>query len=134
MANTNVQPIAPQRQEKGRQIEKILSGLTSLRGVIASAIVDSDGFVTHVRRDFEINTDALGAAVQIVFGAARRAADHVKQGATGLVVSENKEGLVLLAPLVNGFVLAVVADTSAMLGAVRFELKETLPQLNQLFS
>jgi predicted regulator of Ras-like GTPase activity (Roadblock/LC7/MglB family) len=123
-----------QRTDRSRQIERVLSGLTSLRGVIAAAIVDSDGFVTHVRRDFEINTDALGAAAQIVFGAARRAAEHVKQGHASLVVSENKDGLVLLAPLVNDFVLAVVADPSAMLGATRFELKEAIPQLNQLFA
>ncbi len=41
--------------------------------------------------------------------------------------------MILLAPLTRGFVLAVVTDKSAMLGAVRFELKETLPHLNGLF-
>jgi hypothetical protein len=89
--------------------------------------------VTHVRRDFEINTDALGAAVQIAFGSARRASDHVSQGATHLVLVENKDGLVMLAPLSKGFVLALVGDSSAMLGAVRFEVKQTVPELNQLF-
>jgi uncharacterized protein len=134
MATTaNIQPVQAQRSERSRQVERVLSGLTTLRGVTAAAIIDGDGFVTHVRRDFEIDTDALGAAVQIVFGAARRAAEHVKQGQSQLVVSENKDGLVLLAPLVNGFVLAVIADTSAMLGATRFELKEAIPQLNELF-
>lgn len=135
---SNVQSVssaaANPRNERTRHIERLLSGLTSLRGVIAAAIVDNDGFVTHVRRDFEINTDALGAAVQIVFGAARKAAEHVKQGASSLVLTENKDGIVLLAPLSNGFILAVVADQSAMLGATRFELKETIPQLNQLFA
>jgi predicted regulator of Ras-like GTPase activity (Roadblock/LC7/MglB family) len=138
MANSSAQNVqavpAGGRSERGRQIERLLTGLTSLRGVIAAAIVDNDGFVTHVRRDFEINTDALGAAVQIVFGAARRASEHVKQGVSSLVLTENKDGMILLAPLVNGFVLAVVADQSAMLGATRFELKESIPQLNQLFA
>ncbi len=135
MATSNIQPVptAP-RAERSRQIDRLLANLTSLRGVIGAAIVDGDGFVTHIRRDFEINTDALGAAVQIVFGAAKRASEHVKQGTSNLVVSENKEGLVLLAPLSNGFVLAVIADQSAMLGAARFELKETVPLLNQLFA
>src|SRR4051794_5033961 len=88
--------VKPSRSD---QIDKILAGLTSLRGVMAAAVVDPDGFVSHVRRDFEINTDALGAAVQIGFGAATRAAQHVAQGATKLVVIENKDGMVLLAPL-----------------------------------
>ena len=135
MATPSVQPVPVNnpRAERSRQVERLLSSLTSLRGVTAAAIVDNDGFVTHVRRDFEINTDALGAAVQIVFGAARRASEHVKQGNSALVLAENKDGMVLLAPLSNGFVLAVVTDQSAMLGATRFELKETIPQLNQLF-
>lgn len=119
--------------ERASQIDRVLANLTALRGVTAAAIIDSDGFVTHVRRDFEIDTDALGAAIQIVHGAARRAAEHVSQGGARLVLSENDDGIMLLAPLAKGFVLALVADGSAMLGAVRFELKETIPHLNQMF-
>src|SRR3954463_3708334 len=119
--------------ERSTKVEKILGSVTALRGVTAAAIIDSDGLVTHVRRDFEINTDALGAAVQIAFGSARRASEHVQQGQTLLVLVENKDGLVMLAPLNKGFVLACVGDGSAMLGAVRFEIKQTIPELNQLF-
>jgi predicted regulator of Ras-like GTPase activity (Roadblock/LC7/MglB family) len=126
--------MAISNQERTAKVEKILGSVTSLRGVTAAAIIDGDGFVTHVRRDFDINTDALGAAVQITFGSARRASDHVSQGATQLMLVENKDGLVMLAPLTRGFVLALVADGSAMLGAVRFEVKQTIPELNQLFA
>ena len=119
--------------ERAAQIDRVLANLTALRGVTAAAVVDGDGFVTHVRRDFEIDTDALGAALQIVHGSAKRAAEHVSQGGAKLVLSENDGGIMLLAPLAMGFVLALVADSSAMLGAVRFELKETIPHLNQMF-
>jgi uncharacterized protein len=137
MSNTNIHPMQPlttPRAERSRQIDRLLAGLTSLRGVVAAAIVDADGFVTQVKRDFELDTDALGAAVQIVFGAARKAAEHVRQGSSNLVLSENKDGILLLAPLSNGSVLAVVGDQSAMLGATRFEIKEAIPELNQLFA
>lgn len=120
--------------DRSQKVDKILSSVTALRGVTAAAIIDSDGLVTHVRRDFEINTDALGAAVQIAFGSARRAAEHVSQGATHMVLVENKDGLVMLAPLAKGFILALVGDQSAMLGAVRFEVKQTVPELNQIFA
>jgi len=120
--------------ERSQKLEKILGGVAAMRGVTAAAIIDSDGLVTHVRRDFDINTDALGAAVQIAFGSARRAAEQVSQGTTTMVLVENKDGLVMLAPLSKGFILALVGDSSAMLGAVRFELKQTVPELNQLFS
>ncbi len=128
-------PVPPQtRQEKNQLIENLLSGLTGLRGVTTAAIVDTDGFVTHIRRDFEMDADALGAAVQIVFTAAQRAAAQVGQTATRLVLVENGDGVVFLAPLSRGFVLAVVADASAMLGAVRYEVKESIPDLDACFA
>ena|SRR2546423_2388 len=120
--------------DRSAKVERILATVAALRGVTAAAVIDSDGLVTHVRRDFEINTDALGAAVQIAFGSARRASEHVAQGDTHLVLVENKDGLVMLAPLARGFVLALVGDSTAMLGAVRFEVKQTVPDLNQLFA
>jgi predicted regulator of Ras-like GTPase activity (Roadblock/LC7/MglB family) len=120
--------------DRSAKVERILTAVAALRGVTAAAIIDSDGLVTHVRRDFEINTDALGAAAQIACGSARRASEHVSQGETNLVLVENRDGLVMLAPLTKGFVLALVGDGSAMLGAVRFEVKQTVPELNQLFA
>ncbi len=116
------------------EIDKQLVTLTAIRGVTAAAIVDNDGLVTHIRRDFEVDADALGAAVQIVFGAARRAAENVNQGMSRLVIAENNNGVVVLAPLANEFLLAVIADGSAMLGSVRFEVKQTIPVLNEFFT
>ncbi len=119
--------------DRDAYIDSLLGGLTSLRGVTAAAIVDADGFPIRLRHDFDIDEDALGVVVQIVLGSARQAAEKVKQGDTDLVLSENHDGLVLLAPLTKGLVLVVMTDKSAMLGAVRFELKETVPQVNALF-
>jgi len=119
--------------DRDAYIDSLLGGLTSLRGVTAAAIVDGDGFPIRLRHDFEIDSDALGVVVQIVLGSARQAAEKVQQGDTDLVLSENQKGLVLLAPLTKGLVLVVMTDKSAMLGAVRFELKETVPQVNALF-
>lgn len=121
------------KAERNQRIDSALANLVALRGVTTAAIVDSDGFVTHIRRDFEMDADALGAATQVVFAAAVQAAKQVSQGGTKLVLCENKDGLVLLAPLVRGFVLVLVADSSAMLGAVRYEIRESTPELDTLF-
>lgn len=122
-----------QRSAIAERIDAALLNLTALRGVTAAAVVDQDGLVTHIRRDFEINTDALGAGVQIVFGAAQRNAENVDQGNTKIVICENKDGYVLLAPVGSGFMLALCADSDALLGTIRFELKETLPALTEIF-
>lgn len=117
-------------RKTSEEIEKLLMGLTSVRGVTAAALIDADGFVTHIRRDFEIDADALGASVQIIFGAAQRSANNLRQGESKLLIAENGEGILLLAPLVQEFLLAIVADRNVMLGSVRFEVRETIPTLN----
>jgi len=122
------------RAERNQKIDRTLADLAALRGVTTAALVDGDGFVTHIRKAFDIDTDALGAAVQLVFTAAMRSAEQVRQENTKLVLAENKDGIVLLAPLTRGFVLVLVADGSAMLGTLRFEVKETVPSLNELFA
>lgn len=121
------------RAERNQRIDRTLAELAALRGVTTAAIVDGDGFVTHVRRSFELDTDALGAAVQLMFSAAARSAEQVRHHETRLVLSENKDGILMLAPLSRGFVLVLVADGTAMLGTLRFEVRETIPALNELF-
>ena len=138
MSQSRVLEAAPRAQttaqERNSKIERVLKNIVGLRGVTAAVIVDSDGLVTHAQKDFDIDADALGAAVQIAFGSAHQASEHVRLGATHLVLVENKEGLVMLAPLSKGLILALVADTSSLLGAVRFEVKQTIPALNELFA
>lgn len=131
--NSSVHPIDP-RKSQAAEIDSTLRNLMSIQGVSAAAIIDSDGFVTHIQRDSEINTDAVGASVQVVFGAASRAAMHVGHHSTHLVICENAEGYLLSTPIEAGFMLALVTKRDALLGRVRFELKETIPVLKKLFS
>lgn len=117
---------------RNESIDRILANFVALRGVTTAALVDGDGLVTHIRRDFEMDSDALGAASQIVFSAARRASQQVQQNGVKVVISENQDGMVLLAPLNRDFVLVIVADASGMLGTIRFEMREQANELNTL--
>ncbi len=125
--------MAMTRAERNQHIERTLADLASLRGVTTAAIVDGDGFVTHIRRDFEVDADALGAAVQIMSTAATRAAEQANQDSNRLVLSENKDGMVLMAPIARGFVRVIVGDSTAMLGTIRYEVRETVPELSAIF-
>ncbi len=122
------------RKNSANEIDSILRDLMNMQGVTAVAIVDKDGLVTHIRRNFDINTDALGVSVQIVFGAASKAANHVNHQSANIVICENAGGYVLLAPITSGFMLSLVTEDDALLGRVRFELKEAIPSLKKLFS
>lgn len=119
--------------DRSKQVDGVLASLTANRGVTAAAIIDMDGFVVQIRRDFEIDTDALGAGVQVVFSAASRAAEQSGQGSSDFVLVENIQGITMLVPLSNGFVLAIIADKSAMLGALRYEARASVVKLNQMF-
>lgn len=119
-------------QQRNAKIDETLASLALGRGVVAVAMVDADGFVTHIRRDFEIDVDGLGAAVQVIIVSATRAAQNVGQHQTKLVLAENKDGLLLCIPLSRGFTLAVVADPSSMLGALRFEAREAAAELGRV--
>lgn len=122
------------RKSQSDELDSVLRNLMNIQGVSAAAIIDSDGFVTHIQRDYEINTDAIGASVQVVFGTASRAASHVGHHQTDLVICENAEGYVLCTPIDAGFMLALITKRDALLGRVRFELKETVPVLKKLFA
>lgn len=130
---SNISSIDPKKTQND-EIDAILHNLMGLQGVTAAAIVDKDGLVTHIHRNFEVNTDALGASVQIVFGAAAKAAKHVNHHSANIVICENSDGYILMAPIAAGFMLALVTESEALLGRVRFELKETIPVLKNLFS
>ena len=121
------------RAERNQHIERTLADLASQRGVTTAAIVDGDGFVTHIRRDFEVDADALGAAVQTMSTAATRAAEQAGQESNKLVLSEIKDGMVLMAPIARGFVLVIVGDSTAMLDTIRYEVRETVPELSSIF-
>lgn len=131
--SSNIMSIEP-RKSKANEVDFILHNLMCIQGVSAAAIVDSDGMVTHIHRNFEINTDAIGASVQVVFGAASKAAQHVGHHATHMVICENADGYILSTPIEAGFILALVTEREALLGRVRFELKETIPILKKLFA
>ena len=47
---------------------------------------------------------------------------------------ENADGYILTMPIEAGFMLALMTEREALLGRVRFELKETIPVLKKLFA
>lgn len=119
------------RSDRNETIDRVLTDLVALRGVTTAALVDEDGLVTHIRRDFDVDADALGAATQIMFASANRAARQVEQGGVKLILSENQDGMVLMSPVTRGFSLVVISDMSGMLGTVRFEIRESVPVLDR---
>lgn len=117
------------RQERRNRIDKVLRNLSSLKGVTAASVVDSDGLTIAMRNDFDIDADAMSASVQIMSTSASQIGEQVGHGSSNLVISECKNGLILVAPLAKGFTLTVVSDSQAMLGSVRYEMKESIPEL-----
>ncbi len=117
------------RAERRIRMDKVLRSLTSLKGVTAASVVDPDGLPIANRNEFELDSDALSASVQIVSTTAETISQQVGHGLPFLIITECKGGLVVVAPLGKGFLLTVVSDSQAMLGTVRYEIKESIPEL-----
>lgn len=105
------------RPDRSAAIDRALNDILSRRGVTAVAVVDGDGFVTHVRPD--LDAEALGAAAQVAFHAATETARRAHQSRARRLVAENDEGVVVLTRLAGEFVLLVAADRTASLDALR---------------
>ncbi len=119
--------------DRRTHFDKVLGQLVSIRGVTSALLVDPDGLVVHMRKDFDLDADAVAPSVQIMLGAATTMGERTSHGNTNLVLAEATSGMSVVAPLSNDFTLAVITDNDAMLGAVRFEVKEAVGALNKAF-
>ncbi|MAE68889.1 MAG: hypothetical protein CME06_00310 [Gemmatimonadetes bacterium] len=115
-------------------LDECLEKIVAIEGVIAAALVDGDGLVARIRGKANVDFDTLGSAVQLFFVAAIKATERIKQEDPKLVLAENASGMFLLVPLARGFVLAISADASMMLGALRYDVKALVPKLCRLLA
>ncbi len=120
------------RADQDSALDDCLETIVTVEGVMAAALVDGDGLVARIRGRSEVDSDTLGSAVQLFLVAAVKAAERIRQKSPRLVFAENEAGMLLLVPLAHGFVLAISADTSMMLGALRYDVKAIVPRLCRL--
>ncbi len=119
MTHTNVE-LSPEARNFNWLLDSFTSGTA---GVLEAIAVSSDGLLIAMSsiRD-RANAERLGAVVAGLTSLAGGAANWYSLGAINRVIIDMAEGYLLVTAISSGSVLGVIADRSANLSALAYEM------------
>lgn len=107
-----------------------LNDFLKLDGIHAAVIVSRDGFVIEGESaNGNLDKDAVGAVVSMGMGSLAVMANELQVGDLSQTMFESAKGTVVITSIGDNALLAVVSDSSANLGNIRYQLKKRVPQL-----
>ncbi len=105
-----------------------LQDLVQVEGINTAVIVGRDGFVIEgITKGGALDIEAVGAVVSTGIGASEVMGRELGVGAMSVGMLEFNDGVIEMSFVGNDAILAVVADGSANLGNVRYQVKKRLP-------
>ncbi len=110
--------------------KNVLKDLLHCEGVAAAMILKADGTVVETLALDEIDNDAFGGLVAMAVGGAESLGAEFNLGDVQTFLMEYAEGMIAVARVRDHHV-AVLAEKNALIGAVRYELLELLPQVEK---
>ena len=105
-------------------LNRILSDLTKVEGVNAAAIVGRDGFIIEHVANIQMDVDALGAMASTSVGTSEAMGIELGKGNFEQVIVELEKGPIILSLVTENEILAIVAETGANIGRIRYEVKK----------
>jgi predicted regulator of Ras-like GTPase activity (Roadblock/LC7/MglB family) len=105
-------------------LNRILSDLTKVEGVNAAAIVGRDGFIIEHVANIQMDVDALGAMASTSVGTSEAMGIELGKGNFEQVIVELEKGPIILSLVTENEILAIVAESGANIGRIRYEVKK----------
>ncbi|HEY3421687.1 MAG TPA: roadblock/LC7 domain-containing protein [Methanocellaceae archaeon] len=105
-------------------LNRILSDLTKVEGVNAAAIVGRDGFIIEHVANIQMDVDALGAMASTSVGTSEAMGIELGKGNFEQVIVELEKGPIILSLITENEILAIVAESGANIGRIRYEVKK----------
>ncbi|WOF17170.1 dynein regulation protein LC7 [Methanoplanus sp. FWC-SCC4] len=106
-------------------LKQILSEFLQLDGVTAVVIAGRDGFVIESASvSGDVDIEALGAMASTGLGTSEAMSRELGKVEMQQVIVELEEGPILISPLSEDELIAIVADRSVNVGRIRYELKK----------
>ena len=105
-------------------LKQILSDFLRLDGVTAAVVVGRDGFVIESAESGDIDTEALGAMASTGMGTSEAMGSELGKGEMIQMLVELDDGPILLSPLSEDELIAIVAEKKVNIGRIRYELKK----------
>ncbi|MHB1341759.1 MAG: roadblock/LC7 domain-containing protein [Coriobacteriia bacterium] len=130
---------APRPQATTRQAtreERLAQALDDLMvgdpDIQAAALVSMDGFTMASALPADMQADRVGAMSAAILGLGERAAAELGRGHLSQVFIEGEGGYVLLISAGDRAVLTVMADPSAKLGLVLYDMKSAAQHISEI--
>jgi predicted regulator of Ras-like GTPase activity (Roadblock/LC7/MglB family) len=105
-------------------LNRILRDLTKVEGVNAAAIVGRDGFIIEHVANIQMDVDALGAMASTSVGTSEAMGIELGKGNFEQVIVELEKGPIILSLVTENEILAIVAESGANIGRIRYEVKK----------
>jgi predicted regulator of Ras-like GTPase activity (Roadblock/LC7/MglB family) len=114
-------------------LKSLLTELTDLEGINAAVVVNRDGFmIDGVIRASQIDMEYMAAIISAGIGSSEQMATQLDLGEINLNMVECEKGVVMVILLDDDAIMAVVADPTATLGNIRYQLKKRLPAIRSV--
>jgi|DewCreStandDraft_2_1066082.scaffolds.fasta_scaffold00190_40 predicted regulator of Ras-like GTPase activity (Roadblock/LC7/MglB family) len=114
-------------------LQELLERFTRVRGVAAAVLAGTDGLVLHgvTRPDAEVDLEALGAMASSWAVPAQELGREIGCGRLVQSALEYEQGLVVVEPVADAALLAVVSDRVESLGIVRLTARRLREDLRK---
>ncbi len=107
------------------QLKELLVDLVKVEGITAAVVVGRDGFVIEgVTQHGGTDTEAVGAVISTGIGSSEVIGRELEVGNMTQGMIEYDNGIVVMSLLGPDAILAVVAQPSANLGNVRYQIRK----------
>ncbi len=114
------------------QVKDLLSDLAKVEGITTSVVVSRDGFVIEgASTNGSMDTEAIGAVISSGIGSSEVMGRELNVGEMSQMMTEYKNGIIVVSFLGEDALLATVADLNANLGNVRYQVKKRAPAIEQ---
>ncbi|NTW92113.1 MAG: dynein regulation protein LC7 [Methanoregulaceae archaeon] len=110
-------------------LKQILGEFLNVDGVSAAVVVGRDGFVIESATSGKMDIDALGAMASTGIGTSEAMGRELGKGELTQMLVELDKGPIIVSPLSKDELIAIVADSTANLGRIRYEVKKNKERL-----
>ena len=115
--------------EEKRMLKPLLEEFLKIEGVSAAVVIGRDGFVIESAVSGKVDIEALGAMASTGLGTSEAMGVTLGKGELSQMLVELEKGPIILSPLSADELIAIVADTTANIGRIRYELKKNKERL-----
>ncbi|MGA2104225.1 MAG: roadblock/LC7 domain-containing protein [Methanoregula sp.] len=105
-------------------LKPILNEFLKIDGVSAAVIAGTDGFVIESAVSGKFDIEALAAMASTGLGTSGAMGSSLEKGLLAQMLVELEKGPILLSPLSEDELIAIVADDTANIGRIRYDLKK----------